>query len=918
MKPVCLEMQAFGPYVGKQTIDFSKLCDAQVYLICGDTGAGKTTIFDAIVYALYGCASGDARTDAMLRSKYADTDCETCVRFTFLHNGQMWRIIRKPTQELKKLRGQGTRTVLHSVELTCPDGSVITRVEQARSRIVETLGLTREQFMQVVMIAQGDFQHVIRADTPTRQAILRSIFGTGFYNRLVERIQTDYKEAKDLAIDLRRRVSTREASIRVRDDHPMRSEALAAKTQCLPDADVLEVLRLLNQWDEDELNTLRQEEAGLEERLQEARVALDKAMQRDRLSEDIKRLTDQEASLAAKQTAEQVDLTAARQAEPRIRQLRDMAAAVTERLPRYDEADRLEKDAEQAAQQTKAAEAAVNSSRGAVASLAERLSKARDEMNSLLTVGDRLREAERRLEGYKADRERLRLAEKALADRDRCARDAEEAARLYRKAAAAYEQRNAAYERMLRQTLDAQAGHLAARLREGEPCPVCGSIHHPAPAVLSGEAASDEDLSQAKADMDEALGIQRTRAQVSSSREGMLTLAETALAEALTAAFGEVPEDAQSALCSASQRCDSHLRETEKELNDLEKARARLAELQENIPRGEQRQREAEAEALTAEKTLTGAQIHQATLMKQLNECRSELNPPTRQEALAEQALWRQEADRLEDVIRQGEQKLADTGVALAGCRGSIAAAAKEIGLLPPYETKVMQAEHEALSKKRAEHRAVMDTRSTDLNSNKDLLRELEVDMASLTAAEARRNWLEKLHMTASGLISTRKIDLETYVQLHLFDRVLFRANQRLRSLIGGQYTLVRAERQQGGRDSSLELDIIDSWNGTKRSVNSLSGGETFKASLSLALGFSDEIQSNAGGVQLDVLFIDEGFGSLDEDSLNQAIGVLRDLSGGSRQVGIISHVGDLKRRIDRRIVVHKQPGLAGSRAEIE
>lgn len=701
MRPLNLTMSAFGPYAGRTTVDFSVLGTSGLYLITGDTGAGKTTIFDAITYALYGEASGESRESSMLRSKYAAPETPTFVELTFLNGGKTYTVRRNPEYTRPKTRGTGTTVQKADAELTMPDGRIITKARDVTAAVTDIVGVDREQFARIAMIAQGEFRKLLLAQTDERKAIFRQIFHTGQYQALQNRL-------KEEAAALDRQCGELEAGLRqaagsIRCDAP----------ETLPDAldtdALLAALDTLLHADEAALTQAQAEHAETETQREQVLSDLGKAealeAARGKLAEAESAWTEAQAEMKAAQAA----LDTATASQPEIQSRRQGITRLEDALRRYEQLDTLRAQAEAERKRLAQKRSDLDAARARTDAAAKAVETARGKLSGQPKLAVAAAQA-----GHAQDAAAQRCAQLAALEtqRQQCAEleTALTAAQAeYQKAAEAAQAALAHYGAQNRAYLDAQAGILAHTLVPGQPCPVCGATEHPCPAAAPEQAPDAAALKRALSDSDRA---QKTAAE-----------------------------------------------------------------------------RSAQA----------------------------------------------------------------------AGLRGQ------------------------------------------------------------LDAVRARWQWVHALAATANGAVPGKeKIMLETYIQTAYFDRILGRANTRLLIMSGGQYELRRCARAGDNRSQTgLELEVIDHYNGTARSVKTLSGGETFAASLSLALGLSDEVQATAGGVQLEAMFVDEGFGSLDSEALQQALAALVGVSGGSRIVGIISHVAELKDRIDRQIIVTKDRS-GGSRVQVQ
>ena len=807
MRPLKLTLSAFGPYAAETILPLERLGKGGLYLVSGDTGAGKTTLFDAITYALYDHSSGGVREGAMLRSKYADPKTPTFVELEFEVRGQRYTVRRNPEYPRPKARGEGFTTEKADATLTYSDGRPpITKAKEVTAAVIAIIGLDYSQFSQIAMIAQGQFTRLLNASTEERSRIFRKLFRTQRYQQLQEALQAEASSLTQQRTALAIRIGQILASVSYFPDDP-EAEALAVLKQPNPPPET--VLALLD---------------GLLARQEEAltRTAAERA--------------ETEAALDAVQQT----LGRAAQAEALRKSLGQQRSAAQERA---------QKEAEKAAAKRQALDA-----------LDQRLAAAEAALAALADTEAQRVELEAEASRLAQRSDALTALGQSLADCQKRTQAARTAQECYQQAAHRQTEAHTTRDGLERAFLDAQAGLLAQTLEEGLPCPVCGSTHHPARAVLPHAAPTQAQVNAAKkaaaeADADAQEASAAARAALTRVEEGRVRLrqdAETLLPQRFTSPEGPVPLTV-ALLKAALAEETAALRTVQADLK---------ARQSKNVSACRQRTAlEAERKTLTTRRTVLDAQAAEAA-----------------QAAAAAQAEVR----------------------TLTAQQSSETAAQSQ-------DTAALEARQTFLQAKRAKLAAAEKDLTARLLPNRRAAADYRIHAKEQAALETRWQWVSALAATAGGTLSSKqKIRLEAYIQMHYLDRILIHANTRLMQMTAGQYELERIGAENQRSQSGLDLGVIDHYNGTRRSVKTLSGGESFKASLALALGLSDEVQSTAGGVRLDTLFLDEGFGSLDDDSLEQAIRVLAGLTEGDRLVGIISHVGALKDRIDRQIVVRK------------
>ena len=919
MRPLTLTLSAFGPYAGQITLALEQLGKNGLYLIRGDTGAGKTSIFDAIAFALYGEASGDQREAAMFRSQYAAPDTPTFVELTFESAGKTYRVRRVPEYTRPAKRGGGVTLQRAEAELTMPDGRVVTRVKEVGQAVREIVGVDREQFAQIAMIAQGDFLKLLVASTEERMRIFRQIFHTGRYQKL----QAALKD--QLAALSRARDKLRDGLMQAVGS--ARYPADSVLGQRLADA---QAGRLLLQETAALLDEIVRQDSAAQEAGRRALERLDKQIgqaartlgQARELAAARTQLRDAQAKRQAIQQ-EMEKAGAARAAlaarKPEREALAQQAAALAEEVRRHEACSRLD-------QALEAAQKRYTAGCAAQAACAKQLTDLADQQAAARAGQERLADSAIRAEKQRAEHAALLEEQRAFnglsRDLDAVAASARQYARVQKDYLAAAQSAEAAqgrYQQMNRAFLDEQAGILALGLQDGAPCPVCGACSHPRPAQVTLGAPREADLEQAK---QQAAAAQAEAGRLSAEAgqlRGALEARRAGLQQRARELLGDVPcEEMVEQIAAAGAALRDRLAACKSALDQAQQDMRQLDQFGHTLRTLEQAVQQAQARQAAAQQAIARAEQDTQHLARQKQELADGLRYP-------DQAAARRAAQQTKDTIQDLDRRTEQADQAYQACKsqadaleGTIAALAGQLEHAPEIDMETIQAELEACNARRRALEDGQTARAARLDRNQDALRALETHGAALAEAEQKWGWVKSLADTAGGqLVGREKIMLETYVQMTYFDRILARANTRLMVMSRGQYELKRrAQAENNRRQSGLELDVVDHYNGSVRSVKTLSGGESFQAALSLALGLSDEVQSAAGGVQLDVMFVDEGFGSLDEEALEQAVRALSDLSGGNRLIGIISHVEALARRIDRQIVVTKH-GTAGSDAVI-
>ena len=926
MKPLKLTMSAFGSYAGKNVIDFTGQQQG-IFLITGDTGAGKTTIFDAITYALYNQTSGGERNGNMMRSQYARPETETYVELEFLYRGQTYRVRRNPDYKITKTLKNGKireQKVPHSVELTLPDGTVFPEKKNATdAKIIEILGLTADQFSQIVMIAQGDFLKLLYTKSDERKMIFSKLFRTDIYWKIQENLRR-----KSMEMDERIQENDRAF------------EQEKSRIMPLPESEEIPLDELVER---------------LRERLKDA--LKEQNLRRANVEELNKKITKYEEINKLFVSLEKIRQTG--------RELEARQAESKERRQQIENARKADKVLV-AEQQNLRQQQAVEQSAQAIAKMGETLA---DDQEMFETLKTQLQEAEAKQKREAADTQKKMLAlEQSFPSYEALqnARSEEQQAKkvwedlrktseesFHKKAAgiAALKEQQKRQEQIVEQTkknweqtslsasesakhyehmyeafLKEQAGILAENLSAGCPCPVCGSTVHPDPAKLSDHAVTELEVEQAK----------KTRAAAEEKRDLAYAAFEAEKTEKQKLAQAIEKEEADFVLAQTiakQQRKEAEqnyvsLQKTAEQIREklvypsLAEAKKQYAAMQKALEAAEQemeRKRQKVSELAEAMNTLKGQKLaeeeNQKTAKKlavktekeyaKLLEKSGFISEETYHLAIlperSRSKLEREEKEYESQCLRQqSEQKLLEKQVS-----GKTYTDTTELN-------EQLKVEKQAL--KEAE-KTYMELH-TAYENDRSVLQNCAVYLEKGKKLESEDQVIKSLSKTANGRLSgSAKIDFETYIQRQYFKQIIHEANKRLLTMSNHQFILKLKEEANTGRKTNegLDLSVYSLVTDSERDVKTLSGGESFLAALAMALGLSDIVERSAGAIHPDMMFIDEGFGSLDAQSRQQAIEVLGELAGDSRMVGIISHVTELKEQIDHKLVVSRTD--KGSRA---
>lgn len=913
MRPILLKMTGFGPYASTEVVDFRELGDNGLFVITGDTGAGKTTIFDAMTYALFGEASGESRDDPKgFRSKYASADTKTEVEFTFSVRGIEYNIKRNPEYERPKSRGDGVTKQVAGVELSGPDGLLLTKNGEVLAKVEEIVGVNADQYKKIAMIAQGDFLKLLLASTEQRIEIFRKLFDTSGYKSLQEKIKADYNvlsaEYKASTSSIDQYIS----EIVVLDEDVLCADVALAKSGKMDISQELELLDRLIDSDDNRKNEAEREAKQINDKRIDLEKELKSQQDKNQLREQLIEARSQyEAANSSISTAKN-RLDEAKSKSEDIIRFGNEAVKLEESLKDYDEL-------EETVAKKKACESSLNDLSKELESCQSKL----ESMNKQLKVDSEKRES---LKGYDAKLVKIEAEISSLENEDEALKDlinkyklcsqardkASQSLDEYIAAKKQSEEDEAVYVIMNRSFLDAQAGLLAANLVEGSPCPVCGSVHHPSPAVLAQEAPTEEALKKAEEKAKKSQDITNNASVLSGNAK---TTYENYFSE-LKIFAGNVLglDDIQDLEIIKSKGNEAFAEIKAKK----EQAISRMNEAKANLIEYESLEKAIlllSDEINTLGETITGCKEKKAANESELTSLSNrqkalvdKLKYNSKDEVITAINSLRNEARTYQDEIESATKSYEEIQNRISNLSGSITSLAEAVGDTPIVDLSEQESQLKETITRYDVISALINSAFSRKEKNEQIKKNILEKSQQLEHAGDKLKWMKSLSDTANGEISGKsKVKLETYIQSVYFDKIINKANARFMQMTNNQYMLKRREEASNNKSQTgLDLDVIDITNNTSRPVNSLSGGESFVASLSLALGLSDEIQSSAGGIQLDSMFIDEGFGTLDPEILQQTMRALLSLTDGNRLVGIISHREELKSQIDKQIIVTK------------
>ena len=871
MKPIQLVLSAFGPYVERTVIDFSALGEEGLFLIAGDTGAGKTTIFDAISFALYGEASGgkEKRKSKSFHSDYVSDQTETYVELTFRHRGETWWIRRnleyqRPAKKKKDGMETTTRQAADAQMRNEDTGEEILRMDDVNRRVRELLGLTQDQFTQTVMIAQGDFLKILTASSDDRKKLFRDLFHTNLYVDLQSRLQEKNRACADEQKALEQVILSAEGKIDPEAEFAER-EILLSYCGQIQHTDAL--CALLARLIEQEKAAQEQARAQKKEAADQIGALIAAVTEGERVNRDFADWESKKARLAAL-TAGQGEIDAQRAA---------LAAARRAQQLETDEAlmrrTRRDMDAQRAA--LSEAQAALEQAEKALPEAETRMKEAESrggEIHALLAQAKQMEDC---------------LPVLGEVERLKAALDTQK--RELQKLTEASSRAQAAYTAAQNSYYLSQAGLLARELKAGQPCPVCGSTAHPCPAQITPETVTRQALEQAAQRRETAEKAQSDAATRLAANRAALDEREDRL-RALKIEADETRQRLAARIDAAHQAAADRQRE-------IDAARSAYQTL--------------DKRKTAAQSAVDAAQKQHAALEKDLRTQTEAFEQKRAAHGFEDEASYRlakrtnADIERLDREIRNYDEQ-----------KRTLVAQTHEL------EDKLSGRQRTDLTALQNRRAAALDRQAKAENAEKAMVRKLtlhesaerEIRQANAAIQKKRGKWqiIQELYTCCAGIAAGNpraKLTFEAYVQQYYFRFVVAAANKRLTRLTDGMFTL-RVMREAANRvsQSGLDLEVLDRSTGQARDVSTLSGGESFLASLALALGLSDAVQSQSGQIRMDAMFIDEGFGSLDENALRSSIDVLLELADGKRLIGIISHVQELEERIDKQIVVTKTP----------
>ena len=888
MKPLKIKISAFGPYKNCIDIDFEKLGESGIFLITGDTGAGKTTIFDSISFALFGEVSGSNRPVPSVRSDFADNDTETFVELEFTHKNKKYKIRRNPAYERTKKRGEGTTKTSADASLEYDD-KVISGTKNVDIKIEEILGINSKQFKQISMLAQGEFLKILFAESKDRTEIFRRIFDTDIYNQIAKRLADKTRIAKAELEQLKDYFAINSSNIVWKDG------IQSVQPKDVNELFIQEILEKLQQEIkinseqfekcQEQISKQSDENSNMEKEIMAQKDKNDKIDRCQKLQDERKVLQEKQEDIKQKEILIQKSQEIINKILPKEDKKKELEKEISQKqkvLQDISEKIELGKKKEEKFKQ--------------ILELIEIIKVQFQKYSELKDVKTELEDKIKKLQVIIKEQENKKIA-------------SENAQKL-----------EAEWEKLSTEVLEKekeffreQAGILAEKLKENEPCPVCGSLHHPNLAIKSKSVLTKEELDNLKEKEEKSRKILTDATnkvtEINSKIETLIKeFGEKPDVELYNKKYAEISEELEKAYNQLNDNYKKIMLKDiviesfeydifkEKITNKISKEREEFLKLQ-----TQQEENKKQIDELLQKKEK--AQNDYQNTLKELGFENEEQYKKSVLNNLQIE-IFSKEIEKYKTDVTINATKLEEIQKEIKGFE-KVDLTAK----IQEFNNKKQELEN--MRRQQMEYHRIFE-------NNNRILVDLQTNSKKLDSKIKEFTMVEDLSKIANGTVyGKRRIEFEQFVQASYFDMVIIEANKRLLKMTDNRFLLVRKESSERVSDKiGLELEVIDNYNGKRRDVKSLSGGEAFKAALSLALGLSDVIQSYSGGIVVDTMFIDEGFGSLDTESREQAINTLNQLTDNHKLIGIISHVTELKERIDKKVIVTNS--TEGSKITIE
>lgn len=918
MKLLKLTINAFGPFVDKKTINFDEFGNNGLFLVTGDTGAGKTTIFDAITFALFGSASGSTRNNSStLRSDFADEDNRTFVELEFLNKGEKYTINRKAQHK----KANRKTPISEEVSLICPCGTILTQVD-ATNKIQEIIGLDKSQFAQIVMLAQGEFQRLLTSSTKERREIFQKIFKTlalyTFQQKLKLRADIEKGNFKSLENSIIQYVEGIDIDNAMETLIFEKQSFLSAKN-CYNLDSLLELLEQSNALDNEKLVKLQKDLDETNKRNEEIVKQIEAATTIENNRKSLEEINEKLPKFEEELNIKKSNYEKEKAKEEKRNSVAVQIDKIEKTVPKYEELSTFEKELKSGIEDLTASESSLKILKETFEKSQKEYIENKNSIKNYANIDVEIEQLNNKKKENSKEKECIEELENKLDKLSQKKKELETSQSELINSTKDYEEKSLKADKLYKEFICNQAGIIAQNIKEGDACPVCGSTHHPCLAVLSSKNITQEAVDKAKKEAEISQTICNQKSQAAAKLKAELDEQEKNILEKSKNDFQiltvdrlkeELPlilnrnKDDLKVLKSQEEKLNTDLKEKQNLLNSIEK-----------FEKNEETNK-ATIQKLEDENSKKKEVVN--TLTIQINETKKNLEFKSKDEAIKKIKELKEQQNLLKEKLENLEKTYNE----------ALTSYNQTIGQKKELENNLKDKEIVDIEKLNA-NKTQLDEIIKQLNddktqvysrhqTNSTTLKNLMKSKKELEVSDSKRNILQNLSDTANGTLDNKlKLTFENFVLGKYFKQILVAANRRFKAITYNQFEFKHSEDSKGNAYIGLDINVFDSYTGKERPVSTLSGGESFKAALSLALGLSDIIQQQVGGVQIDTMFIDEGFGSLDSDSLEQTMKILMELSNNETLIGIISHVAELREKIDRKIIVSKDKKGSSIKVEI-
>lgn len=914
MRPIKLVMTGFESYCNRTEIDFEKLGKKGLYLISGETGAGKTTIFDAITFALYGSASGENRSESMLRSHFADENTPTEVELLFESNNKLYKVVRNPEYIRKAKKGDGTTKESANASLYFESDKnllPVTKVKDVTQKIEEILGLPKNQFCRIAMIAQGAFQKLLLANTNEKKIIFRELFKTEKFDKLQNVLLQKNSEAKEevneLSLSIRQYLNGIECN---GDDEVSIEVNKIIEKGIIDDQAIIDLNKLIN-FEEDILNELKVKISKIEKELNKIQEKVQKAEEKKVIENSI--LENKNILKSEEEKLESIcqKIKALEVETKKIPIYEKEKTLIEASLPEYDELEKKEESILQSQKEIKSFENQIAKENLLIEALRKKIESQKSELENLKFAGEKKVQLESDKRKFESECEEVKKIYENLISLEKEELNYKDEVKSYEELEKEFLLADNVFKEKRKMYNDEQAGILAKNLKKNSPCPVCGSLEHPSPAKCSLVAPTEQEVEEAEKNSKQLQKKSSDKAKSAAVIKSKIDVLSEQIKKDLEKKIENFSLDEKGLIEKVLQMIEQIKNKIDElnnkitlEVNNV----ARKEILEKEIPLEE---KESNLKINSVEEIKKNIVSLNATVLveeKNIEQKKKNLKYPSSFEAKTELEKIIQNINLIQEKNEKIEVEKKSAVQNIAVLKDRIINLTENFNKIEDFDYDELILQKEKFESQKESLDQKRDLFNEQRGKNKDNVKAIEEVYPKQIKAKEFYDMISILYKVVAGTISGKeKVSLETYVQMRYLDRITQRANLRFKIMTDGKYELCRRRNFDNNRSPlGLELNVKDFYTGRERFVESLSGGEQFQASLSLALGLADEIQATEGGKKLETMFIDEGFGSLDSETLNKAMKALESLSKGDKLIGIISHVDELENRIQNKIRVTK------------